>query len=207
MEKPQLPYNDVLKVLDSLLRKWRTERVVLLAVRGYFLRSMGDPTKNDRGIYDDAAFVVEPPQHNAVTRWNFNTDPSGYAQGRFVLNKGVWRFAPKIHKTYPAFGQVERVRGTRDGQGECWATPEQNGINLHHGSPSGRTSSLGCQTVPVEQWTVPDPGIGFRQRVYNALDVSLEDVRKYGKEGVPGKEFFYVLADHAQVEAIIGRAF
>lgn len=204
MDKPQLPYADVIRVIDRLCPKWRLEPAVVLAVRGYFLDSMGKPGANDRGIYDDAAFIVVPPEQNSLTRWNFNTDPSAYRYGIATLTKGVWRFVPKIHKTYPAFGQAEPVTVTRDGQGKDtgWF-----GINLHHGGLAGGTSSLGCQTVPVNQWTVPDPGRGFRKTLYDALDVTLAQVEEHGKTGVPGKDFAYVLTDHQDVEAIIGRAF
>ena len=86
--------------------------VLLLGNRGYYLNSMGEPGKNDRNLYDDAAWLIVWPKVNVplfqsepgylnrllklgdpqlvqkafsdlqVFPFNFNTDPSIYRKGR-----------------------------------------------------------------------------------------------------------------------------
>ena len=51
--------------LRALLKeKGISEKVVLVGVRGYFA-SLGAPGRNDRGIYDDAIFLVTPEDFQA----------------------------------------------------------------------------------------------------------------------------------------------
>ena len=202
MPVPQIPEADVRKILDTLRPDWEaTGKPVVLAIRGYFRDSMGAPGKNDRGIFDDAFLVFAG---GALSRWPGNTDPSGYARGRAVLNPGNWEFAPGIHGIthpdggYPAFRQPEgySFTVTRDGEGEAKG---EFAINLHRGSPSGGTSSLGCQTVPVSSWPK------FKKTLQDALGISDDDCRRHPL-GIPGKRVLYTLATRAQVEQILGRS-
>lgn len=131
---------------------------VLLGIRGYYLRSMGDPVKNDRGIYDDAIALVTK---NSFATYNANTDPSRrrdatpQRKGMAVLMPGVYLYKIGIHglsrpkeQQYEALVQASAVWVRRDGGLE-----EQGyfGINIHRGG-EGTTSSEGCQTIPPEQW-------------------------------------------------------
>lgn len=129
--------------------------VAILGVRGYYRDTMGAPGRNDRGIYDDALFVVTRTVFVAV---NANTDPSVARNGVAVLEPGLWRYQVGKHgitraaaggpPAYTALVQAAPVTVRRDGQGldTGWF-----GINIHRGSAT-TTSSLGCQTVHPTQW-------------------------------------------------------
>lgn len=147
----------------ELVRGGVHTQTALLGVRGYYRDSMGKKGKNDRGIYDDALFLVGPGGH-----WTFNanTDPSKHAHGIAVLKPGLWLYKIGIHGLskprhpsgtleytdasyqYAALVQAQKVVVVRDGKGEDagWF-----GINIHRGSTT-TTSSLGCQTIRPTQW-------------------------------------------------------
>ena len=158
-----------------------TDLVAVLAIRGYYLDSMGAKGRNDRGIYDDALIVVSPDCHVA---FNGNTDPSVFRKHIATLQPGVWRYRSGIHglskpkaQQYSAFVQAGPVTVSRDGE------PSETGyfgINIHRGGNSG-TSSLGCQTVPPAQW------ISFRSLVNDQL-------KRHGQKSFP-----YVLTVDARV--------
>lgn len=191
-DRPQLPDDVVRGTFERLVRAdehcvgellLRDCKVRVLAVRGYFRRTMGDPTKNDVGIVDDAAFVITP---KAIGRFNMNTDPSRLGINRengkhmAVLAPGVWPYKRGTHRGEPGhirqphdedagwmalptyFGD-ERALGEftvlRDG------VPDVGDFGINHHSASTRsTSSAGCQTWPPSQWTE------YRDMVYRALD-------------------------------------
>ena len=127
-------------------------KAALLGVRGYFRDSMGVVGKNDRGIYDDALFVVTPATFES---YNANTDPSVTRRNVAVLKAGLWWYKRGIHglskpvsQQYMALVQAAEVTVVRDGVGDDtgWF-----GINIHRGSYQS-TSSLGCQTIHPDQW-------------------------------------------------------
>lgn len=154
-----------------------TDKVTVVGYPGYYMKTMGDPRKNDRGIYDDAFFVFGP---NSFAAFNGNTDPSVARDGVATLQPGRYRYKPGIHglskpkaQQYPAFVQASPVIVKRDGTentpagsqsdrlGFClgggrwtdaqWWPGDRFAINIHRGSNNG-TSSLGCQTTPPAQW-------------------------------------------------------
>jgi lysozyme len=139
---------------QALLTKARVaDEVALVGIRGYYRRTMGDPTKNDRGIYDDAIFLVSP---NAYATFNANTDPSISRKGIAVLKPGVHRYRKGKHGLstpsggYPALrpaNAAEQLPVTRDGVGDSMGIA----INIHKGG-FRTTSSLGCQTIYPSQW-------------------------------------------------------
>lgn len=153
------------------------EPVALYFRRGYYLRTMGNPVRNDRGIYDDAAFLVSP---SAFLSWNANTDPSIRREGIAVLRPGVWRYRIGIHglsrprrDQYEALVQAARVTVRRDGVGDDtgWF-----GINIHRGENS-TTSSIGCLTIPPAQWPEFIGAVKREMRKYTmpTLPVLLEE--------------------------------
>lgn len=129
----------------------------VLAVRGYYDKSIGDPG-NDICAYDDAFFIVSP---ESFTSWNGNTDPTSYgwnkSASKFMarLRVGSWWMRSVIHRgKYQAYGQssdpvtVDRVR--ENGSVSHKETGEF-GINLHLGGYN-TPSSAGCCTLPPNQW-------------------------------------------------------
>lgn len=177
MIPPSKPKASRQTVEVAALREWKAAgkkaedfpTTYVFACRAYYEDSMGKQDQNDVGIYDDALFIVTPTHFSS---WNANTDPSRYGwnagAGKFMarLKPGVWWFRRLKHKInspngYMAFGQggdpvtVERIR--QDG---AIATTEAGcfGINLHRGGNNG-TSSEGCQTVPLEQWSAFDKSL------------------------------------------------
>lgn len=152
-------------LLDNKL--WTNKNITklsLVAVRGYYLDSMGKPGKNDRGIYDDAIFLLSP---ECFASFNANTDPSRFRSGIASLKAPQQvTYKPGYHgygrrSGHSAFRQLSDVIVKRDsnvGNG----TPLGDGlfldkasnrfwINLHRGGIN-TTSSEGCLTVTPTQW-------------------------------------------------------
>lgn len=149
--KPLLTREEAIKHLEPF--KLEEYKVRLLGIRGYFKKTMGDAEKNDRGIYDDAIFIITPDDF-----WGFNanTDPSVARIGIAVLKAG----GPYLYKIgmhnmknpYQALRQHGNVTVIRDGGKEVTDTPAARFyIDIHKGGYN-TTSSLGCQTIHPLQW-------------------------------------------------------
>lgn len=191
--RPKLAPEKVRKIAAA--KRLPLGKVALVGIRGYYEDSMGKPDKNDRGVFDDAFFIVLPDR---VLPFNGNTDPSAYKHGMASLMPGIWRFIAGKHKIaspngYPAFRQLGNVSVMRDDQG---LHTGYFGINLHRGGISS-TSSLGCQTVPQGQW------LEFRDALYEALGTDPKAVAS-NPGGVPGASFSYLLITHDEAEQIAG---
>lgn len=126
--------------------------VALVGIRGYYRDTMGKHGANDRGIYDDAICLISK---DAFVAFNANVDPSVHRRAIAVLQPGVWTYQLGIHglskpkeQRYRALIQAAAVTVLRDGgKGDYgWF-----GINIHRGGRT-TTSSLGCQTLPPDQW-------------------------------------------------------
>jgi len=151
--------------------------VILVAVRGYYRDTMGKTGVNDRGIYDDAIFIVSP---DCFIAYNANTDPSAWKPNVSSLKLGTHLYRKGKHKIaspngYAAFRPATKDEGlpvTRDGVGDSIGYA----INIHRGGNTG-TSSLGCQTLPPSQWD------SFKSTAYLQMD-------KYGQKVIP-----YVLTE------------
>ena len=168
--RPQAKRADIEKLIPKNIRNQYS--VFLVGIRGYYLNSMGVKGKNDRGLYDDAIFIVAP---DCFIAFNANTDPSAYKKNVSSLKLGTHLYRKGKHKIkspngYPAFRPATKDEGlpvTRDGVGDSIGYA----INIHKGSNSG-TSSLGCQTIPPAQWE------SFRSTAYAQMD-------KYGQKVIP----------------------
>jgi lysozyme len=156
MNRPQWNREKVAKLLKAKgIIDLDSTKGALLGVRGYFQDSMGAIDQNDRGIYDDAMFLIAPGRFAA---FNANTDPSKHREGIAVLQCGIWLYKLGLHginreretgiKAYTALVQAGQVEVLRDG-----GKRERGffGINIHKGGVNG-TSSLGCQTIIPAQW-------------------------------------------------------
>lgn len=168
---PRKPLQPLEKTRAIIAANRVTDPLVLVGIRGYYLDTMGKPGKNDRGIYDDALFVVSP---EVYASFNANTDPSRFRKHIASLVPGVWVYRKGKHNSpsgasYPALRQAAPVTVLRDEEG-----PDTGmfGINIHKGSLRG-TSSLGCQTIFPTQWDT------FLQLVYGEMTRHGQDRIKY----------------------------
>ena len=133
--------------------------LVVVGIRGYYRNSMGAPQVNDRGIYDDALFILT---RQVTAAFNGNTDPSRYragygtgssTKGMASLQPGAWfvhRFDLHNGKYLALCQRGGKVTVTRDGD-PPYTDTGHFGINIHRGGYN-TTSSLGCQTVHPNQW-------------------------------------------------------
>lgn len=176
---PKASREDITRIAERAFGREPLPAVYLVGVRGYYRQTMGDPKRNDRGIYDDAMFVVGPETFAA---FNANTDPSVHRKGIASLVPGVHLYRPGRHgisrpaTSYPAFRPAtpnEELPVTRDGILSPWPGVA---INIHRGGRN-TTSSAGCQTIPPSQWDA------FHELLTNEL-------RKAGM-----KRFPYILVD------------
>lgn len=193
MTRPQLKLDEAIALCDKFLV---TEKVKLLAIRGYYKRTMGDPTRNDRNIYDDAFFILTPFVYRS---FNANCDPSVKRDGVAVLQPGVYYHRKGLHnisklnrakkdheaiyrrllsgkdvpewpRTYWALRQDSDATVLRDGSSQAVTDSPNNRfwINIHKGSYS-TTSSLGCLTIHPDQWEE------FRTTVFAEMDRCKQD--------------------------------
>lgn len=154
MTKPRLSRGQVISKLPR-----ETKFPCIVGIRGYYKDEMGKKSVNDRGIYDDAIYIIE---ENLAYSFNGNTDPSRHGmnhkigRGLAVLKAGKYEYKIGIHglsreksKQYEALIQEEAVTIKRD------VTDTEHkgffGINIHRGGINS-TSSEGCQTIHPSQW-------------------------------------------------------
>jgi hypothetical protein len=156
--KPRMAAEEVRAIAIEMGLDTKKYPVYLVGVRGYYLDSMGKKGVNDRGIYDDAIFLVSPER---VIPFNASTDPTGYRKGHgFGPTKGMATLKPGIHYgwkldyhkgQYPALCQRKsKVTVIRDGD-PPYEDTGYFGINGHRGGTT-RTNSEGCQTWPTHQY-------------------------------------------------------
>lgn len=153
-----------LEEVKKLIPAEVTDKVILVGIRGYYQDTMGEKGKNDRGIYDDAMFVISPDH---FASFNANTDPSIQRKGIATLKPGVHYYRKGGHHIgkpngYPALRPAnpeEKLPVSRDGQPDGWGIA----INIHKGGYNS-TSSEGCQTIYPDQWS------DFINLVYSEMD-------------------------------------
>jgi hypothetical protein len=163
MNKPQMSREEIIDVLSRAKINIKVEQIAIVGMRGYYRRSMGDPARNDRGIYDDALFIVSAGED--FESFRANTDPCEFRTGIATLKPGVYRAVKHLHHgKYRALQLVEDVV-TRDGA--AGEDRGRHGINFHYGGETA-TWSEGCQTLPKSSYWK------FINLVYALMD-------KYGK--------------------------
>lgn len=187
---PQMKQDAVRTILARKGIDRKKYPVCVLAVRGYYLDTMGEKGKNDRGIYDDACFIDSPTIFVSV---NWNTDPSSYRKGTGTgsnkgmasLKPGVWEYKIGPHKgKSPACRQAANVTVIRDGKNGDYEDTGDFAINHHWGSLFG-TSSAGCQTAPPKQWP-------------SYINPLVAELKRYDQ-----KTFKYVLITEAERKKIL----
>lgn len=182
------------------LAVWRQEnpdvplpKVYFVMVRGYRFASMGNPERNDVGIFDDAGFLCTP---TLFLPENLNTDPSrlgwnpsvGKPYGMLKSDR-VWWFYPGAHKGHrPSFRQADdaavakmfgiphegRFKVTRMwGHGDKRNYDEwgHQQVNIHRAGMSS-TSSWLCLTVPLD-------------RCDAWLQIATDELKRYGQRTIP----------------------
>lgn len=187
--KPAISQAEVLHILQA--NGIDLTKVSVLAIRGYYLDSMGKPAVNDRQIYDDAMIIYSP---RGIMAYQANTDPNGYrkgtgtgsAKGMASLVPGIHLFGIGPHKGKPAFRQCEEFTVLRDGN-PPYRDKGWHAIDLHAGGHTS-TSSLGCQTIPAEKWAQ------FKALLYALLD-EFENPKAKNDLGQLVRSFPYVLLE------------
>lgn len=176
-QKPKMTREEVEEILDKYSLNRQLYPVVVVGIRGYYKRSMGDPERNDRGIYDDAIFIHSDKVFKC---FNANTDPATYRpatdqrKGMAVLQPGGYiAHVLALHKgEYLALcqrvGQVTVLRDAAEGD-EPVEDTGYFGINIHKGGLRN-TYSEGCQTIVPEQWDdFIDTIVAEMRRCFGAL--------------------------------------
>lgn len=153
--RPKASLRTIVEVAHAMMGGADLPECFVFGARGYYKTTMGQPDRNDRGIYDDALFVVGP---GTFKSFNGNTDPSKYQPGIATLVPGVHWYRPGNHGIskpgggYPAFRPAtpgEALPVTRDG---VTSISQGIAINIHRGG-FNTTSSAGCQTIFPDQWS------------------------------------------------------
>ena len=160
--RPQISSTNLEILLLPFQDQLQRYPLTIIGIRGFF-PSVGPTGENDRNVYDDA-IIVRVPQLGVLSAFNGNTDPtrvhqgwgtSEQTRGMAVLKTGLWpvyRFDVH-HGSQPHDALCQRagkVTVMRDGN-PPYADTGNFGINIHRGGYT-KTSSLGCQTIPPEQW-------------------------------------------------------
>lgn len=156
---PRATRADVVAMVAKAYPDAQLPEVYVVGVRGYYRDGLGKVGVNDRGIYDDAIFVLAP---GIFAAFNANTDPSrvrkgkgtGAGKGMAVLKAGVWpAYELGLHRSkYEALVQrAGTVTVIRDGTDGDYEQTGWFGINIHKGGVT-TTGSEGCQTIPPDQW-------------------------------------------------------
>jgi hypothetical protein len=164
---PKLTKDELLQKIGGRL-DLSAEKCCIVGIRGYYLNSLGAEGENDRGIYDDAIFILAIGEFHA---FQANTDPAKFRNGIATLIPGVYDCVKwRHHGKYNAL-QIVVDRITRDGEpGKIFAG--RHGINIHKGGVN-TTGSEGCQTLPPDEWNL------FINPVYALMNEFKKDTIKY----------------------------
>jgi lysozyme len=175
-EMPQNSQAWFIDKLQSSMKKfgaepWNGKDLIIFGLEAYY-QLMGDPTKNDRAMFDDVLCLLSDRLFLAV---NANLDPTGFRKGSgHSSSKGMGTIHYGVHKdayaigwhkqVYPAVRQVGEITVRREASSSQKADIVIDGISYYfekgshqamnmHPARLTSTSSLGCQTLPVgHQW-------------------------------------------------------
>lgn len=148
--------------------------VKVVAIRGYYLNTMGKAGENDRGIFDDAIVLIGP---NYYQTFNGNTDPRIVKAGVGMLLPGWHLFKQgwhgygkaSVHKAFRTANVREVLPVLRDGQ---FGIKEGVTVNLHKGGQFN-TNSIACQTIVADQWRE------FQEQAYKLMNAEGQKVLPY----------------------------
>ena len=157
---PKQTKQESLDILSKHGLTLETNKLLMLAVRGYYANTFGVKGKDDRRVYDDALFIIAENYYTAL-QWNTNPSPS-YRYGLAELLTGVYDVKKHKHKgKYNAF-QIIEAKVKRDGKNGIFVG--NFGINLHYDGEYIPSGSLGCQTGRKSEF------IKWQPQVYNLMD-------------------------------------
>lgn len=174
--RPRLSSRDLFAIVVPLGLDPAADPLFVAGIRGYYRDTMGVAGANDRGLYDDAIFLVSP---SLFAAFNANTDPisrrpgRGFGAGRGMarLKAGLWR----VHRFANHSGRYRAlcqrngpVTVIRDGDPD-YEHRGNFGINIHMGGVN-TTSSLGCQTIVPDQWPAFIAAAEDQARRYHGAD-------------------------------------
>ncbi len=153
--RPKITHSEISELVSTTYPDFEPPYFYIAGIRGYYLNTIGQPGVNDRKVYDDAIILVGKDDKEIFT-FNANTDPSAFRRSIANLKPGVWpvyTFAKHKNKYLALCQRAGKVTVIRDGDKDHAATEDTGmfGINIHHGGYVD-TSSLGCQTIPPQQW-------------------------------------------------------
>lgn len=158
---PRMSEDELHGYIAPHLGQLQPYRIFILGVRGYYAE-LGQPGVDDRGIYDDAIFLVS---ERGIVGFNGNTNPSkvrkgkgaGAKKGMATLTPGLWqvhRFDYHVTSTKKYWAICQRageVKVLRDGEDGQYEDVGFLGVNIHRGGYT-TTGSEGCQTIHPDQW-------------------------------------------------------
>jgi len=153
---PQLTKSQIQHHLDTL---GVNDEVCIVGIRGYYSNSFGKPG-NDRGVYDDAIFVLAP---KAFAGFQANVDPSIFKTGIATLKTGIYKAVKHFHQGKYKALQIVKDTVTRDNR--AGDDTGRHGINFHYGGEN-ETWSEGCQTLPKSTYST------FLNLVYSLMDAN-----------------------------------
>lgn len=200
--RPQNPQSWFITRINASLEKfgakaWDGVSLLTFGFAGFY-QLMGNPTRNDRMIYDDAIGYITGRSWGI---FNGNVDPNGYrgghghaegVKGMGMLADGyypeVWKIG-QHKKIYPALVQRGTIHMWRDADSsvpksaivDIDGSPMYSeigsgqGVDIHPGGVS-MTSSIACQTIVPDQWpSFISPVVAEAKRLGNTFIPYLKD--------------------------------
>ena len=164
--------------------------VKLLGIRGFY-EDLGNPHKNDLGIYDD---VIVRCIGEETIGFRASTDPGWYwikhpmnPKGCAILTEATHLFKLGVHQQkYPALVQAEDFVVWRlDTDGNRKKKGNAVDIHIHSGGPGMDVGSFsaGCQVIQ-------SPEGYFQGTWFKFFDPLAEAMHRYGQKTVPYKLMF-----------------